>query len=539
MPALPPFLRVPPFPGRRASSLASAGPSRPDQAELAAALAKAQVGGTFWGAQPLLPEGRFTLLAPDSPQQLAEMTAGMPAGPAVVQAPAGWPVPAGMTVVPTDCDPWWLARHAHQVRAGAGQELALVAGLLQIPLHVFGNGRFAGCEWDAPAVAAQVVGEWSYRDPFSGADWTAHDAIALLGEWRRLIDANRSIAAVFGVARWKRETLDALLWDGSGPVRHAARVPAGIGPDSQVVAWKTRTAPTALAELAARGARVGEVEDGMIRSAGLGANCVPPLSAIVDFSGVYFDPAGPSDLETLLETAPIGPDLCARAAALRAELVRGAVSKYGQGGAAVPRTGDGRRRVLVTGQVEDDRSILSGGDGMTNRALLARARELEPDAWIVFKPHPDVMAGHRKGHVPQDEALRLADEVLPDAPIIPLIDSVDALHVITSLAGFEALLRGKPVTTHGMPFYAGWGLTRDLAPCPGRRTRRRSLDELVAAALLLYPRYLDPVTRLPCPAEVVVRRMAQGQAEITSPLIALRQWQGRVRLAWRRLAGAA
>lgn len=282
MPALPPFLRVPPFPGRRASSLASAGPSRPDPAELAAALAKAQVGGTFWGAQPLLPEGRVTLLAPDSPQQLAEMTAGLPAGPAVVRAPAGWPVPAGMTVIPTDCDPWWLARHAHQVRAGAGQELALVAGLLQIPLHVFGNGRFAGCEWDAPAVAAQVVGEWSYRDPFSGADWTAHDAIALLGEWRRLIDANRSIAAVFGVARWKRETLDALLWDGSGPVRHAARVPAGIGPDSQVVAWKTRTAPTALAELAARGARVGEVEDGMIRSAGLGANCVPrcPPSSI-------------------------------------------------------------------------------------------------------------------------------------------------------------------------------------------------------------------------------------------------------------------
>ena len=76
-------------------------------------------------------------------------------------------------------------------------------------------------------VAARVVGDWAYRDPFSGADWTGADAIALLGDWRRLIDANRPVAAVFGVARWKRETLDALLWDGAGPVRHAGKVAAG------------------------------------------------------------------------------------------------------------------------------------------------------------------------------------------------------------------------------------------------------------------------------------------------------------------------
>ena len=79
---------------------------------------------------------------------------------------------------------------------------------------------------------------------------------------------------------------------------------------------------------------------------------------------------------------------------------------------------------------------------------------------------------------------------------------VDEVHVNTSLAGFEALLRGKAVTTYGVPFYAGWGLTRDLGPVPARRTAKRSIDELVAAALLIYPRYLDPVTGLPCPAEV-------------------------------------
>jgi capsular polysaccharide export protein len=106
---------------------------------------------------------------------------------------------------------------------------------------------------------------------------------------------------------------------------------------------------------------------------------------------------------------------------------------------------------------------------------------------------------------------------------------VDALHVLTSLAGFEALLRGKQVVTHGVPFYAGWGLTDDLGAVPDRRTARRSLAELVAAVLILYPRYLDPVTRLPCPAEVLVDRMIADVATTPTLLERLRMLQGKAR----------
>lgn len=74
-----------------------------------------------------------------------------------------------------------------------------------------------------------------------------------------------------------------------------------------------------------------------------------------------------------------------------------------------------------------------------------------------------------------------------------LLDAVDEVHVITSLAGFEALLRGRKVTCYGNPFYAGWGLTQDMAPLV-RRTRRLSLDELVAGALILYPTYVSRTT---------------------------------------------
>jgi capsular polysaccharide export protein len=105
---------------------------------------------------------------------------------------------------------------------------------------------------------------------------------------------------------------------------------------------------------------------------------------------------------------------------------------------------------------------------------------------------------------------------------------VDEVHVNTSLAGFEALLRGKQVTTYGVPFYAGWGLTRDLGPVPARRTARRSLDELVAAALLLYPRYLDPITGLPCPAEVVVSRLTNDGPCDPGLLVGVRRLQGKL-----------
>ncbi|RZK90897.1 MAG: capsular biosynthesis protein, partial [Methylobacterium sp.] len=63
---------------------------------------------------------------------------------------------------------------------------------------------------------------------------------------------------------------------------------------------------------------------------------------------------------------------------------------------------------------------------------------------------------------------------------------------------------------HGRPFYAGWGLTEDLAP-GADRGRRLAHDELVAGALLLYPLYLDPVTLKPCSAEQLLDRLAAAR----------------------------
>ena len=383
------------------------------------------------------------------------------------------------------------------------------------------------------AQAAALPVETAFANPFTGAAISLLDVIELSGFFRAMIDSNRDLGSSLGLAFWKQATVAPLLWGGEGhlPALRSASEARG----RPVAVWKAKAPPELLAQLERDGTLLVEVEDGFLRSNGLGADCIPPLSITVDRLGAHFDPAQPSELENLLQFGDFAPLLLARARQLRKVIVAAGLGKYETGGAALDRLHPTKRHILVPGQVEDDRSVMTGGGGMTNLTLLERVRADSPDAFIIYKPHPDVLAGHRKGDIPAEVCHRLADAMMPDAPISSLIDMVDAVHVNTSLAGFEALMRDTPVTAHGVPFYAGWGLTDDRGAVPPRRNARRSLDELVAATLLLYPRYLDPVTGLPCPAEVVVDRLSAPGTAPTGTLIALRRLQGRVRRQWQRV----
>ncbi|MEL7090306.1 MAG: capsular polysaccharide biosynthesis protein [Pseudomonadota bacterium] len=255
------------------------------------------------------------------------------------------------------------------------------------------------------------------------------------------------------------------------------------------------------------------VEDGFLRSRGLGAELVPPLSLVTDACGIYYDPSRPSDLETLIRTRrSLRSDQALRAERLVRTLTSNALSKYNLPG-TLPDLPDGPK-VLVVGQVEDDASIrLGAGEIATNAALIAAARAAHPDACLIYKPHPDVEAGLRPGAT--DAAA--ADIVARKADITALFGQVDTLWTMTSLAGFEALLRGVHVVTVGAPFYAGWGLTDDRGPVPPRRREDVPLMGLVHATLIDYPRYFDPVTGLPCPVEVVAHRLATGTVPRPGP----------------------
>jgi capsular polysaccharide export protein len=192
------------------------------------------------------------------------------------------------------------------------------------------------------------------------------------------------------------------------------------------------------------------VEDGFIRSVGLGADLAAPLSWVLDTRGMYFDASQPSDLEALLQNANYSAEQLSRAARLRDSLIHLGITKYNLGSppwhrpVTVPAA---QRVVLVAGQVESDASIRLGAHAVrTNLELLRAVRARCPDAYIVYKPHPDVVAGLRSGgsmgaatgQKAAQDAHSLADEVLEQADMAQLLGEVDEVHVITSLTGFEA-----------------------------------------------------------------------------------------------------
>lgn len=266
-------------------------------------------------------------------------------------------------------------------------------------------------------------------------------------------------------------------------ITNVADAPAG----GLLVVWGMK--PIA-GELAAD-VRILRLEDGFLRSVGLGADLIRPMSWVVDGRGIYYDATRPSDLEHILAHAEFPPEIMARAAALRKRIVAEGLTKYNVGISVWRRPSSIKKVILVPGQVESDASLIHGAPGVrSNIGLLQAVRQANPDAHIVYKPHPDVIAGLRAKGAGEDEAERWCDEWVADAAMGDLLMAVDEVHVLTSLAGFEALLRGKPVTCHGQPFYSGWGLTADAAP-NSRRNRRLSLDELVAGALIEYPIYLS------------------------------------------------
>jgi capsular polysaccharide export protein len=216
-------------------------------------------------------------------------------------------------------------------------------------------------------------------------------------------------------------------------------------------------------------------------------------------------------LSVLLNETIFSDAELARAAALRNRVVALGVTKYNLGlhhpAWAAPA---GKLVVLVPGQVADDASIRLGTRAIgTADALLREVRKLRPDAFVVYKPHPDVLSGNRNGLI---DAQQLADVVDTDADLLSLVDAADEVHTLSSLAGFDALLRGKAVFTYGLPFYAGWGLTHDaLAPLPWRH-RALTLDMLCAGVLLHYPLYWDWRTRLFTTPEAVVEQLAPQAA---------------------------
>jgi len=408
--------------------------------------------------------------------------------------------------------------HVYTIGASEGM-LALLAN---VPLHVHGTPYYAG--WGLTLDARSFTGrtarptlsalfdvifiQWArYIDPAAhsiGTLATLLDSIDLQREVHSRFADLGDVAAI-RFQWWKRPFATPFITAGGGRLRWTD-ASAALEAHECGVFWGARSAEGLPAN-----ARHIRIEDGFFHSCGLGSDMIAPRSQVVDRRGLYFDASRPSDLSVLLNETAFSEAELTRAASLRKLVNDHGVTKYNLGRRAPEWTAPaGKLVVLVPGQVADDASIRLGtGAISTADALLREVRARRPEAFIVYKPHPDVLSGNRSGLI---DAQRLADIVDTSADLLSLVDTADEVHTLSSLAGFDALMRGKAVFTYGMPFYAGWGLTQDaLAPLPWRG-RTLSLDMLTAGVLLHYPIYWDWRLRLYTTPEAVVRQLAPGAA---------------------------
>ncbi len=421
-----------------------------------------------------------------------------------------------------------LARRASRiftVTSHAGFE-ALMA---DIPVTCFGTPFYAG--WGLTddrrpcprrkarpsletLVWAAYCGYPTYRDPLFDRPSTVQMAVRLAARARAHGQLNAKPSVTLGLGNGKLRQIRPFLDHGGGGCRTDRATPAALDRarrrGDQVVFWASGRASSLAPRARARGLDIAFAEDGFLRSVGLGRHYVAPASLVFDRTGIYYDCRGPSDLETLLERTKFSEALLSRAQDVVGRLRTLGLSKYNCGRRDRSRLGappgDGRTRILVPGQVEQDASVRCSAPLInTNLGLLARVRQDFPNAFIAYKPHPDIEFANRAKGLGTSAVLDHADVILDNMDPMTALRQTDEVATMTSQLGFEALVMGLTVHTYGGPFYAGWGLTKDRLTFM-RRTRTLTLEELVAGALILYPRYVDPVTGIPCDVEDIMER---------------------------------
>ncbi|WP_268011418.1 capsular polysaccharide biosynthesis protein [Aeromonas veronii] len=446
---------------------------------------------------------------------------------------------ADLEIVSEPCHPHLLLKRVDAVYTVSSQ-LGFEALLIGKPVHCFGMPFYAGwglthdtkrCERRVLAradgaislsqlVAAALICYPRYVDPVLGERCEVEDVVKLLAHqqmaparWRRLY--------LVGFSLWKRAFMRTFCAHLADELRFVRRPPGRLTGDEQVLVWGSRY-PELVSAI--------RVEDGFIRSNGLGSNLCRPSSLSIDPVGIYFDSRRPSSLEQLLNYEPIDEALLARGNRLLALLRRSRVSKYNVG-TSIPflPPQDGRELVLVVGQVDGDASILCGSPVIrSNEQLLWAVRAAKPQAHILFKPHPDVVCGNREGTISASCLAECVDSQVIQCDLASLYPHIDELHTMTSLSGFEALVQGVKVTTWGQPFYSGWGLTRDIHP-PARRERPLPLAALVCLTLAAYPRYIDWQSGLWCSPEQLIRKLAAHKPLAMTGASRWRRWHLKLR----------
>ncbi len=356
-----------------------------------------------------------------------------------------------------------------------------------------------------------------YFNPYLNQKSDIFDTIYTLAKYKKIEQDNSNTLYFLGFSKWKREFVKPFFKAKSNKIIFLNSLDelykANLNSEDKIFIWGKKYDNSLLAKDFSN--EIFLVEDGFLRSVFLGSDLTRPFSLIVDSKGLYVDSSKPSDLEDILQNHEFDENLKQRAKKLITTITQNKFSKYNGLKHEKLNFNTSKKIILVPAQVEDDASMILGGAGFNTLKLLQSVRKANENAFIVFKPHPDVLSGNRKGLKDKNIILKYCDEIIENVSIDSAINACDEVHTITSTSGFDALLRGKKVVVYGKPFYAGWGLTADLHEIP-RRTRVLSLEELVAGVLILYPRYIHPKSKNLCEVELALDIMLKMQKDYFS-----------------------
>lgn len=237
------------------------------------------------------------------------------------------------------------------------------------------------------------------------------------------------------------------------------------------------------------------LEDGFIRSFGLGVEGSPSFSLVKDNIGIYYDATSPSSLENILNHYDFENDkkLMDVAKEARTKIVKYKISKYNNFKEVnLDYLHNEKEKVLIVAQTYGDSSLEYGlGNRFTTKEMLDDAINDNPDTEVYIKIHPDVLTGKKESDINDSDIPSFCHILTDNANPIELMSYFDKVYTKTSGMGLEALLLDKEVYCYGMPFYAGWGVTHDKLEC-SRRERKLTIDEIFAGAYILYTSYYNP-----------------------------------------------
>ena len=191
-------------------------------------------------------------------------------------------------------------------------------------------------------VYAALVKYPIYRDPETDKLTTVEKTIEYIGYQRKMRFRFPKTLYAYGFTPWKKSILKSFT-QGSELifVKHSKSVPA----NATLLVWGSQNC-YGLDE----SVNLIRVEDGFLRSVGLGGDLIPPQSWVFDNEGIYYDSSKPSQLETILNNTEFKSEELVRAKQLIEKLIEHRISKYNLEDSQLEIKNGRKTAILVVGK---------------------------------------------------------------------------------------------------------------------------------------------------------------------------------------------